>query len=543
MSLTLEGTLLTAAVDDRILTYRLLPYGEAGRTNKGKVTVARGVLSVAPVESMIANMEHDRTRPVARFVSVTDAGDGLDAALRIAKTRQGDDLLTEAAEGLRTGISVEVADPIIRGGQMLAGMITGAGFVTAPAFASAQLVAADAGEIAATTATTAVRDTIVAAIAAIDDAVVPDVAPTDQVIADRDALQVALDEIDAALALTTPVDAPPTVPTTPTPGSTGDSTMTASTTATAPAGMRRTATAAPADRSFGEVIDLMASAYKSQDPTLFAALSDIKVSGAGAVGVGLLQPQWVSELWSGRQYARKFVPLMSSAPLTGMTVKGWRWLVKPEMADYAGNKAAVPSNAPTTEAVDSVVSRLAGAHDIDRAFRDFAVTEFWDSYFRAMTESYARKSDLAGLAALVAGATPVVGQGNLAATTVWSQIVDGALAVIAGGGTPSFAVVGLDLYRAALLTPQFDLITLLNASLGLEEGTVSNFKVLPEVSLAGKALVGAREASTFRELGETPIRVEGIDMIKGGIDPGVFGYYSTTINDADALALVSKPVA
>ena len=41
---------------------------------------------------------------------------------------------------------------------------------------------------------------------------------------------------------------------------------------------------------------------------------------------------------------------------------------------------------------------------------------------------------------------------------------------------------------------------------------------------------------TFYELPGSPIRVEAIDMTKGGIDPGVFGYYATMVNQPLAIA-------
>src|SRR3954452_6235129 len=95
------GTLLSASTDDRTLTYRLLPFGEPGRTSLGTVTVAPGAVELpADVTAMSANLEHDRTRPVAKFVSVTESDDGLDAVVRVLATTAGNDLLVEAAEGV-----------------------------------------------------------------------------------------------------------------------------------------------------------------------------------------------------------------------------------------------------------------------------------------------------------------------------------------------------------------------------------------------------------------------------------------------------------
>ncbi|WP_448072336.1 hypothetical protein [Georgenia yuyongxinii] len=142
------GTLLIASVDARTLTYRLLPYGEQGRTNVGRVTASKGSVTLPEDPSrLLLNLEHDRKRPVGKGVSIEDTDGGLVATFAIARTRAGDDLLEEAHEGLRAAVSVEIDSPVIRGGKLLAGLLTGAGAVVDPAFPSAQLVAADAGEL------------------------------------------------------------------------------------------------------------------------------------------------------------------------------------------------------------------------------------------------------------------------------------------------------------------------------------------------------------------------------------------------------------
>ena len=52
---------------------------------------------------------------------------------------------------------------------------------------------------------------------------------------------------------------------------------------------------------------------------------------------------------------------------------------------------------------------------------------------------------------------------------------------------------------------------------------------------AGHVIVGTKDAATFYELPGSPIRVEAVDMVKGGIDAGVFGYYALLTHDAGAL--------
>jgi len=519
--LTLEGTLLTASEDTRVLTYMLLPYGEPGRTSAGTVTAARGAITVPQdVSTLSANIQHDRHQPAARVINVDDTPSGLIASVRALQTTRGNDLLVEATEGVRRGVSVELDNPVIRGGQLLAGVLSGMGFVVAPAFPSALLVASDtepeddgfgpAGHLAGLALSTARTpdendDTPAPAEGDSDD--------DDQTDADDDEEENDVtDTIDAAAA---------------------------------PAGLRASrAGTAPNPYDLGGAVAFLADSWRSGGaPALTAALSDITVAG---VGVNAIPPAWIGELWAGRTYQRRYVPLVSNLPLRGMTLKGWKWGVKPAVATYAGNKAAVTSNVPTTTAVSVAVQRLAGAHDVDRAFRDFEVTEFWESYYRAMTDSYAALSDAACLTDLIAAATAPAAPGSgLSTWTPAQSIVKGALAVIAANGTPTAAIVGADLYETLLLTPQQNVIELLSGGIGWSESQASGFSIVPSSSgaLTGKALVLDKAGFVFAELPGSPIRVEAINQANAGIDPGVFGYYADYAIDPLLLQLISKPTA
>ena len=570
------GSLLKASADDRTLTYLLLPYGEQGRTSAGRVTVARGRLTLPEAATLTANMEHDATRPVARFVSLVESDTGLEATLRVFSTTAGNDLLVEAMEGARTGISVEVDEPVIRGGELLGGSLSGAGFVVSPAFPSAQLVAVDAGDLpddfpdwlkpgSSETSTTDERTVdgvtyVVTTRSASSTSVeakdapgasggttagdVPDdtkEAPVaDAVLADEsvEEQETVADQAEEASTEEDIVEQDEKKVTAAVDNSTVARVMAG--------GVASRRTPVAKEPTFGELTERFAGAFASGGGrALQAALSDIVPANLTSVG----QPAYLGELWSGKAHIRRFVPLFTSGALTSIKgVAGWRWVTKPTVAAYAGGKAAVPSGVVATEAVTAAPKRLAGAHDIDRIYRDFQDSDFFTSYYKAMTESYSRLSDAAALTDAIAGATVLTPAAASfpAATNVpegLALVAKGALKVLDGTDTmPTFAVVGSALYEAILYTPQNLILTYLNAALGLDEGTISNFKLLPSsaASLVGKALVGTSEAMTFYELPGSPIRAEAVDMVNGGIDGGLFGYYTTIVNDRDGLILVNK---
>lgn len=491
VSLTLDGALLAADVPARTLTYRLLPYGEPGRTNLGTVTVDAGAVAIPDPSAVVLNIEHDPLRPVGRAASLVENATELVASFVVADTTAGRDLLAEAAAGLRTGVSVELSDVVIRDGRIVAGALTGAGAVVAPAFPSALLVASDTPQD--------------------DDPESPD---GDPVVEDPDDDADAVDEHS---------------------GETVTDTVLASAPAAAPAALVATATPAAPALTLPRVAGLLAAAGRGdRSPDLLAALADITHTAAAETE----PPQFISEVWSGVQYERQIVPLVAPGTLSGMKVTGWRWKVPPAGADYAGDKGAVTSNAAETEPVEFTAARWAGAHDVDRSFVDFTVPGFWESYWQAMAASYASWSDGKAIAGIKAGATAVVPDG----TGVVAAVVKAALAVIPHG-TPSYCLLGSEAFAGLV---ERDPLAFLsgNVSLTSGDGAVGGLSFRTHASLSAKdVIVGTRNAATWYELGSAPIRVEAVNIANGGVDTGAFGYGVLGIHAAAGIAKTTVTAA
>lgn len=506
-------TKLEASLDDRIISGLLLPFGEQGYTNKGRVTASRGILKASKDVPIMLNVEHDQKRRIGKIVTMQETGRGIEASFRVVATSAGDDALLEATEGLRASLSIEIAEPVIRDGKILGGTITGGALVAEPAFPSAVLNASipDEGELENTT----------------DDA-----EETADIIEDVvDLLEEAKESVEHIADVTNLETPTPEAP---------EKKETAMTTLSASRQFGGLTSATPKKEEHGLdwLVANLAGQMKNRD--LHAALADIVPANI----LGLEQPQAVGELWDGKAYERQIVPLFNHANLTSFEVEGWRWVAKPEVAPYAGDKSDVPSNEVETEALKIAAKRIAGAHDVDRKFRDFPNEEFWRAYYQAMTESYARQSDAMVLSEVKGAATKVeagANANNFAQGIV--NIVDGALSILNETDTlPTFAIVALDLWRDIILTPKDNALAYLNASLKLEEGTMTDaFKIVPSAQLSpGETLVGTKSAVTVHELAGSPIRVEALDVARGGVDTGLFGYLATNVHSAGGLALVGS---
>lgn len=538
----------------------LLPWGELSRmASDGKgggvqpIYFQRGDVAVPADPSIVgANVAHNREDPRGRAVALDDTADGIVATFAIARTPEGDTLMDDIESGKLSRLSPEIRgihrDPADakRG---LSGFLFGAAFVTEGAFASASLYGELLAEESESHSTEEYTDENgVTWVRKYDTTTTTDQADNTTT---RTTVTTVTEEQKTEAEAKEPTNQEETTmpPAETQMAASVPQTMLAG--ALSPAGPAGSATpyvvacALAGYFSTGDTsgIQSLAAVDRAAGELMFAALNDVKVGGVGA---NIIQPQWIGDVWGARTRVRKFTPLIGNAALAAFQIKGFKFDTKPAGAAWAGDKAAVPTNTPTTVPVTANASRWAGGHDIAREFVDFSVPEFWLSYFAYMTNDYTAWSDNLCRDALIAGATAVV-RGALTGDVnpATALLVDGALAVIATEeATPSFALVGTDVYRTLLLQKKDDIIATLSLSLGLETGDLAGFRIVPSsvATLTGKALVGSHDAATFYELpGAAPIRTEALDMVKGGVDHAFFGYAATMVNNAAALALVSAP--
>ena len=275
---------------------------------------------------------------------------------------------------------------------------------------------------------------------------------------------------------------------------------------------------------------LVAQANRGEIPMgqLQAALTDITYSDND----GTYPATWLGNLWQGVNYQRRFIPSIGAgAAVTSLKVTGWRWTTKPEVEAYDGDKNAVPSNAATTEPVEVPVVRLAGAHDIDRAFFDLGSSDYVAGYWAAMAESYAKLSDEYAASVLLDEATDAG-----AGTGAMGTIVKAAMAVMAEG-TPTFIGIGTGVFEQMAATNVNDALAFLGGSLSFDgTGSLGNVSLFVSPYIGStQVLAGVRQAATFHELAPA-LRVQVAFVANGGIDAGLFGYCATVVHNPAALA-------
>lgn len=532
------ATMMVDSVQDRTVSGTLIPYGEVGQTSAGPVVVpGPGRIELPAPEHLgrvkLVDEHQNPPRSVGYCSALVDRPEGLRASFVLAATPDGDRVLAEFtpdANGgrARDGFSVELvnleltastAGPNVA--ELVSGQLSLVAAVTAPAWASAREDGLAASQHDTNTNTTERHTMLTEAQRARLNELL---AMTDRTTAEATELSQLLelaqpateDQADQADPADDPADSADLVPA----GggnnlNAGRLRQAAGIPGSLPSGGRRRGAQRPITELYASMARVLSGTSR---PELEAALSDITSSA----NIWVAGSEYDGQLWSGLEYVRRWVPLMTPGTLTSYKGSGWKWGVKPEVADYAGDKAAVPSNQPTTVENPWNAARLAGAHDLDRKFFDFGDQEFISAYYDAMRESYARQSDSKARAFLVAtglaNTAGAAGAGMFRAAAVAAQAVDDST----GGAVPDYFLInGAD--RLALLDiTQADIPAYLE-TFGV---TPDKFKATPGVPV-GTVIAGTRQATKFRELAGSPIRVEAINIANGGVDGGVFGYYAT----------------
>lgn len=519
------GQLVSFSEKRGTLRYKLAPYNEKARDRNAIFT--EGSIDFSQAEGAIVNVEHDQFRPIGKLSNFESKPDGLYVTVTLADTTLGRDTFTEAKEGLRTGISMELSEMTPATGQITSAILSGAGICVNPALGSARLVSAFSED--------EIKAAALEAVDALHNAV--------------EGLETALNKTSEAPAEEDSNESVVTDEITPESSQEEEELFTKKEVPT----MENSAipTASNGSTNLSLTPQTIAQAYANKDVKLATTLAEAGLVGqadnmfalAGVTSTAhtanVEQSQWLGQLWNGKSYVRKYVNLVSTKPLTSWKVEGWKFTTKPAVGDYAGDLTEIPTNVPVTTHYSEEAERLAGGWKLDRKYRDFGNTEFISSFFAAATEDYARKSDRKVLDFIVANATTLVDADAVEGeNTTAARIITGSMAMI-DFADPAHYLIGTNAAKQFAQTSEFDNFKFLSQSFGWTGGTVNGTPVVVSTEIDPDAVyVIAKDAITFFELPGTPIQVSALDVARGGEDEALFGYYALILNDARGILRV-----
>lgn len=570
IDIQIEGGEVLASLDDRTITGLVLPYGEKGRTNVGLIEVDAGIIRIPADPGVVGmNVDHDRYDPRGYATRLWETSAGIMASLTFARTPEGDAALADARDpnGKRRRLSGEFRTGI-KNGKATGGMLSGVALVERGAFPSAMVLAADTPDEADdepddTGTEPAAGDTV--AESHTDDTYTDADGRTWTRVYDSETV-----ETTTGTQTTTTITETTTDPTADQAPDQEETSVTAS--ALVPATQRGGAPTAPAARTAANdgptTAEVMAAFAAVRFPHLtgnavadaegvLAALSDITTELAQ--GGEVARPKWLGILYQGIPYEREYIVLgtlgtdISLGGKQGYTLhRGTAGAPVNHLgAEWAGDKTPISSGVGFTKGQGSSLLKWAFGADIAREFFDLpGAEEAIEAFFRLILEDHLIWSDTKALetwrtvAGLPVTAKTYPGVDGHDYGSSLGMVIQGILAVKAKKAdgrrdTPTFIIANELAYEELVYTPK-DLIpefVTFTASTDWQGSGDGLVLVVGDTGITStpSVIVGSGKAVEFDELPGGPLKIDALDLAKGGIDRAIHGYLQVFVVRAEAV--------
>lgn len=471
------STAITAAdAKTRTIYGQIVPFGVSGATSLGPVIFEAGSLHIG--DNVKVLLEHDGRRPVGKLVSTSANPSGIMGEMKISQTTAGSDVLVEAADGLRDGISVgaNIIEHTIRDGNIIVSSaeLVEVSLVTNPAFADA-------------------RVTQVAATADDDTEIVEETKMTEQPIeVIEDAVEVEASHV-AASTYSAPIFTQP-----------------------------RELPALTA----GQYAHKMLAAQRGDRD----AMDFVTAAGEATTtnNAGLIPVPFMREVIGVIDNSRPFVDSIDRRPLpdAGMSFRIPRRIVAPTTAETP--ELDTPSD--TAMQVDDLVVdvvKFAGQNRVSIELLERSDPSYLDEVLRNLAASYAQQTDLYAFTEGVVGCGASGGTGYVAA--IADAIADSALVM---RRDPDRLLVGSTQYANILKDvddtgrPLFTATgpsTNAAGSILRSAGTVMGLDLVKDYNIgATNILAYPSDYAAFYESGTAQVRVNVIDTMT--VEIAVYGF-------------------
>jgi len=499
MEINFSMDIVAADTNARTLSGRIVTWGEQGNTSAGATVFAQDSITFSKTTKLL--LEHDRTRPIGKLIAHEVTATGIDATFKVANTMAGEDALVEAADGLRDGFSVGVAVDAWKNqdGVMVitASKVREVSLVTDPAISSARVDKVSASENEVEQTTEEVQSEL-------------PVSEGDDLVSDTAKEAAPTEAVEAAKSEVTVSAAAPVAYTTP--------------------------------RS------PIVSSGSYLEHTIKAAMGDdesrqyVKFADDTSTNTGLTLPQHMNEFITTSIDGRPAVDAVSSGilPSSGLSFTIPKLSAAPTIDSDSTETEALGGTSMASNYLTVNVKKAAGMQTISWELLDRSSPLFYDELIKELNYAYAKATDQALVASLVANGTQA---------TVQAATIAGLKAYLAKEAPAAYAATGK--FAKNLITntawweailaaedttnrPLFNAAQPMNApgnaSAQSLSGTVAgqNLYVDPHSSVTtlidDSAFLVVPEAVTFYEAPKTTLQVQA--LANGQLQVAVYGYYA-----------------
>jgi HK97 family phage major capsid protein len=496
MKIEVPITLTAADSQSRTISGQIVTWGEQGNTSAGPTIFASD--SIKFNKNIKLLLEHDRTRPIGKLIAHEITDSGIVATFKIAETAAGNDSLIEASTGLRDGFSVGVKVDAWdnQDGVMVISKssIVETSLVTDPAIDSAR----------------------VAEVAASEDSAPEEVADATQ---PTEGEQVSDTTVPEAPAVTEAVEA------------------------------TRVEAAAPKPAFYATPrINTNLTAGQFLEANIKASMGDdearmiVKATNDTSTNTGLTLAPHLNEFVTTSIDGRPAVDAVSRGNLveSGMSFTIPKLSTAPTIDSSSTEGEALAGTEMASSYITVDVKKAAGLQTISWELLDRSSPAFYDELIKELNYAYAKATDQAVVAALVAGGTQATSQ----ATTIAgfkSFVGKEVPAAYAAAGKFAKNIIANTAWWETIISaedttnrPLFTAAQPSNApgNVGVNSITGNvmglNLFVDPHMSVTtlidDSAFLVVPEAVTFYEAPKTQVQVQA--LANGRLQVAVYGYYA-----------------
>lgn len=476
MRLDFSTSITAADAKTRTIFGQIVPFGAVGSTSLGPVIFEAGSLHIG--DNVKVLLEHDGRRPVGKLVSHSANPSGIMGEMKISATTAGSDVLVEAADGLRDGISVgaNIIEHTVRDGNIVvtAAELVEVSLVTSPAFASA-------------------RVTQVAASADDETETIEEIEMTEQPIeVIEEVAEVEASKIEASNYGSPIFTQPRELPA-----------LTA-----------------------GQYAHKMLSAQRGNRE----AIDFVTAAGEATTtdNSGLIPVPYMREIIGVVDSSRPFIDSIErrALPAAGMSFRIPRWQTLPTVAET--DELAAPSDT-MTEIDDLVVDvvKMAGSQKVSIELLERSDPSYLDELLRGLAASYAQQTDLYAFTEGIVGCGASGGTGYVAA--IADAIADSAAVM---RFNPNRLLVGSSQYASILADvddagrPLFNAVGPTTNAAGtnvFSRGNVMGLDLVTDYNIGATNILAYPSAfAAFYESGTAQVRVNVIDTMT--VEIAVYGF-------------------
>jgi len=476
MRLDFSTSITAADAKTRTIFGQIVPFGQSGATSLGPVIFEAGSLHIG--ENVKVLLEHDGRRPVGKLVAHSANPSGIMGEMKISATTAGSDVLIEASDGLRDGISVgaNIIEHTVKDGNIVvtAAELVEVSLVTNPAFAEARVtqVAASADDETQTVEETEMTEQPIEVV---------------EEVAEVEASKIEASTFGSPI-FTTPRELPALT-----------------------AGQYAHKMLA-AQRGNRDAIDFVTAAGE-------ATTTD---------NSGLIPVPYMREIIGVVDSSRPYIDSIErrALPTSGMSFRTPRWQVFPTVGET--DELGTPSDTMTE--IDDLVTdvvKFAGQQRVSIELLERSDPGYLDELLRGLAASYAQQTDL------YAFNEGVVGVGGSSGTGYVAAIADGiADSASVMRKNPNRLVVGATRYAALLSDvddagrPLFNAVGPTTNAAGtnvFSRGNVMGLDLVVDYNInANNILVYPSDYAAFYESGTAQVRVNVIDTMT--VEIAVYGF-------------------